>query len=56
MIKRDKVSLDIFWLKDDSLEDIENLPSPEEIADKIKNNLESALDSIDELVLNLGKK
>ena len=56
LIKRDKVSLDIFWLKDDSLEDIENLPSPEEIADKIKNNLESALDSIDELVLNLGKK
>ncbi len=56
LIKRDKVSLDIFWLKDDSLEDIENLPSPEEIADEIKNNLEFALDSIDELVLNLGKK
>ncbi len=56
LVKRDKVSLDIFWLKDDSLEDMENLSSPEEITDEIKNNLESVLDSINELVLNLGKK
>ncbi|QLH04211.1 DNA methyltransferase [Nitrosopumilus oxyclinae] len=56
IIKRDKVSWDIFWLKDDSLEDIENLPAPEIIADEIKENLESALDSINELIDNLGKK
>jgi len=56
LIKRDKVSLDIFWLKDDSLEDIENLPPPDEIAEEIKDNLESALDSINELIDNLGKK
>ncbi|KFM18348.1 Type I restriction enzyme StySJI M protein [Marine Group I thaumarchaeote SCGC AAA799-P11] len=56
LIKRDKVSLDIFWLKDESLEDIENLPPPEEIAEEIKDNLESALDSINELIDNLGKK
>jgi type I restriction enzyme M protein len=56
IIKRDKLSLDIFWLKDDSLEDIENLPTPDIIADEIKENLESALDSINELIDNLGKK
>ena len=56
LIKRDKVSLDIFWLKDDSLEDIDNLPPPDVIANEIKENLESALDSINELIDNLGKK
>ncbi len=56
LIKRDKGSWDIFWLKDDSLEDIENLPAPEVIADEIKENLESALESINELIDNLGKK
>ncbi len=56
LIKRDKISWDIFWLKDDSLEDIENLPPPGVIADEIKENLESALDSINELITNLGKK
>ncbi len=56
LIIRDKTSLDISWLKDDSLEDIENLPAPEVIADEIKENLESALDSINELIDNFGKK
>ena len=56
LIKRDKVSLDIFWLKDDSLEDIDNLPPPNEIIDEIKENLESALDSVNELVQNINKK
>lgn len=56
LIKRDKASWDIFWLKDDSIEDIDNLPAPEVIADEIKENLESALDSINELIGNLGKK
>lgn len=44
LIERDKVSLDIFWLKDESLEDLENLPDPEVIAQDITENLESALD------------
>src|SRR5690606_922064 len=29
LIKRDKLNLDIFWLKEDSLEDVENLPPPD---------------------------
>jgi len=56
LIKRDKISLDIFWLKDDSIEDIENLPASDVLAEEIKDNLESALDSINELIVNLSKK
>jgi type I restriction enzyme M protein len=56
LIKRDKVSLDIFWLKDDSLMDLENLPEPDVIADEIKENLESALESVTELIENLKSK
>jgi type I restriction enzyme M protein len=44
LMQRDKVSLDIFWLKDESLEDMENLPDPEVLALEIAENLESALD------------
>lgn len=43
LMQRDKVSLDIFWLKDESLEDSENLPEPDVIAADIVENLESAL-------------
>ena len=56
LIKRDKVSLDIFWLKDETLGDTENLPPPEIIAQEIADNLESALESINELIVSLGKK
>jgi len=44
LIKRDKVSLDIFWLKDESLEDSENLPDPDLLAGDTVENLESALE------------
>ncbi len=43
LMQRDKVSLDLFWLKDESLEDSENLPEPNVIARDIAENLESAL-------------
>jgi type I restriction enzyme M protein len=43
LIQRDKASLDIFWLKDESLEDTDNLPEPDVIATEIVENLESAL-------------
>ena len=56
IIKRDKTSLDIFWLKDDSLIDLENLPEPDVIAEEISDNLESALESVTELIENLKKK
>ena len=49
LVKREKISLDIFWLKDDSVTDADNLPSPEVIAAEINTNLESALDSMREV-------
>jgi type I restriction enzyme M protein len=43
---RDKASLDIFWLKDDSLADSDNLPPPEVIAQEIVDDLEAALEQL----------
>lgn len=44
LIQRDKLNLDITWLKDDSLEDIDSLPAPDVIAAEIVENLEAALE------------
>ncbi len=44
LVKRDKASLDIFWLKDESLEDAANLPAPDVIAAEIMEDLQAALD------------
>ena len=44
LAKRDKLNLDIFWLKDDSLEDIDSLPAPDILAAEIVDNLEAALE------------
>ena len=49
ILKRDKMSLDIFWIKDKSLADLDNLPDPETLADDIIENLQSALESFQEL-------
>ena len=43
LIARDKASLDIFWLKDDSLDDLDNLPPPDVLAQEIIDHLEGAL-------------
>lgn len=55
---RDKVNLDLIWLKDDSLEDAVNLPAPEVIAREIMDNLESALTEFSSIVeaLEAGKQ
>ncbi|MFH1034641.1 MAG: hypothetical protein V1806_09065 [Pseudomonadota bacterium] len=44
LMQRDKASLDIFWLKDDKLEDSESLPDPGVLAAEIVANLEAALE------------
>lgn len=54
IMKRDKTSLDIFWIKDKSLADLDNLPSPDELAEEIIENLQSALESFMELKGQLG--
>jgi type I restriction enzyme M protein len=55
LIKRDKVSLDIFWLKDDSLEDSANLPDPDVIAAEIAEDLQAALDQFALIAAELRK-
>lgn len=49
ILARDKTSLDIFWIKDKSLADLDNLPLPDVLADEIIENLQSALESFQEL-------
>ena len=53
LIARDKVNLDLIWLKDDSLEDAANLPAPEILAQEIADHLESALFEINSILEGL---
>jgi len=53
IIARDKTSLDIFWLKDKSLADLDNLPEPDELALEIIDNLEAGLNSFREVAAAL---
>ena len=55
ILARDKTSLDIFWLKDKSLADLDNLPEPDELAAEIIENLESGLARFREIVTALGR-
>jgi len=54
LIARDKTNLDIFWMKDESLEDTENLPAPEVLAQEIVEQLEAALEEFREVFVGLG--
>ena len=53
LMRRDKVNLDIFWLKDDALEESANLPAPEIIAQEITDDLEAALDQFATIAADL---
>ena len=53
IMARDKTSLDIFWLKDKSLADLDNLPEPDELALEIIDNLEAGLNSFREIAARL---
>jgi type I restriction enzyme M protein len=55
LMQRDKISLDIFWLRDESLEDMENLPEPEVLAQEIVENLEAALEQFRGIEEELGE-
>jgi type I restriction enzyme M protein len=56
LVARDKASLDIFWLRDESLEDTENLPPPEVIAAEIVEDLETALAQFSEIAVSLEQR
>ncbi len=53
LMVRDKASLDILWLRDESLEDTANLPTPEVIAAEIVEDLQTALDQFAEVASSL---
>jgi type I restriction enzyme M protein len=52
---RDKASLDIFWLRDESLENSDNLPEPGIIARDIIADLESALEQLKLIADDIGE-
>jgi type I restriction enzyme M protein len=54
LAKRDKVSLDIFWLRDESLSESDNLPEPGVIAAEIVADLEAALEQFRLIAEELG--
>ncbi|MFM8330307.1 MAG: class I SAM-dependent DNA methyltransferase [Candidatus Methylumidiphilus sp.] len=53
LVKRDKVNLDIFWLKDDSLEDADSLPEPDELAKEIADDLLAAFEQFNAIAAGL---
>jgi type I restriction enzyme M protein len=53
--ERDKTSLDIFWIKDKSLADLDSLPDPDVLASEIIDNLETAMESFQELMAEIGQ-
>ncbi|MFN2142140.1 MAG: N-6 DNA methylase [Candidatus Promineifilaceae bacterium] len=54
IMARDKVNLDIFWLRDESLEDTDNLPDPDIIAAEIVEDLEAALEQFRLIAEDMG--
>ena len=56
IMQRDKINLDIFWIKDKSLEDSEKIPDPDVLASDIIENLQSALEQFENIYRNLNEK
>lgn len=48
-------NLDIFWLKDESLDDVDSLPSPDVIAAEIVENLQAALEAFQSVASELSR-
>jgi type I restriction enzyme M protein len=56
LLARDKVNLDLFWLRDESLEDSASLPSPDVLASEIVEDLRSALVQFEGIAEELGEE
>ena len=54
LVKRDKASLDIFWLRDESMEDSATLPPPDAILNEMLEDLRAALEQLEEIAGDLG--
>jgi type I restriction enzyme M protein len=56
LLARDKVNLDIFWLRDESLEDSANLPDPDVLAREIVEELGAALEQFEAILQEMGEE
>jgi type I restriction enzyme M protein len=56
LLKRDKLSLDLFWIKDQSLTDTDALPAPDILAAEIADDLEAALEQFTKVAARLENK
>ena len=56
IVSRDKVSLDLFWLRDESLADAADLPEPHVLAREIADDLRSALGQMEEILADLEER
>ncbi len=56
IVERDKTSLDISWIKDKSLTDLDNLPDPDVLANEIIENLKAGIESFEEIMLSINSK
>ncbi len=55
IVKRDKLSLDLFWIKDQSLTDTDSLPAPDILATEIADELEAAFELFSKIAAKLPK-
>ena len=55
LVARDKTNLDIFWIRDESVTDLENLPEPDELANDIVENLTAGLESFSAIAKKLNQ-
>ena len=53
LVARDKTNLDLFWLKDDSLENLDDLPPPDVLQQEIIDHLEAALQAFRDVAASL---
>ena len=56
LLKRDKLSLDLFWIKDKSLTDTDSLPAPDILATEIADDLEAALEQFTKIAAKLSNR
>ena len=55
LLKRDKLSLDLFWISDKSLTDTDSLPAPDILAQELADDLESALEQFTKIATKLNR-
>ena len=55
ILARDLASLDIFWLKDDNTIDLDNLPEPDELVEKIISDLGEAQSLMEQIKATISK-